>query len=62
MPRESIGYFVFNVFLACLWVFLTAAGFAAISHQAENLLSLYVVAAATAMTLFIRWIWRRRSG
>jgi hypothetical protein len=47
--------------LACLWLFLLVAGFAAINHRADNLLALYVVVAATAPTLFIRWIWRRRS-
>jgi hypothetical protein len=38
------------------------AGFAAIQHRADNLLTLYVVVAATAMALFIRWLWQRRSG
>jgi hypothetical protein len=38
------------------------AGFAAISHRADNLLSLYVVVAATALTLLVRWMWQRRPG
>ena len=61
MHGERMRDIVFNVFLACLWVFILASGFAAISHEATNLLSLYVVVAATALTLFIRWIWQRRS-
>jgi len=62
MPRERVSDIVFNVALACLWLFLMLAGFAAIQHRADNLLTLYVVVAATALTLFIRWIWQRRSG
>ena len=61
MPHERTRDIVFNIALACLWVLLTAAGFAAINHRADSLLTLYVVVAATAMTLFIRWIWQRRS-
>jgi len=62
MPRERMSDILFNVALACLWLLLMVAGFAAISHHAVNLLSLYVVVAATALTLFIRWIWQRRAG
>ena len=62
MPRQRTSDIVFNIALACLWLLLIVAGFAAISHQATNLLSLYVVVAATALTLFIRWIWQRRPG
>jgi hypothetical protein len=61
MPYARARDVLFNVFLACLWLFLMGSGFAAISHEAANLLSLYVVVAATALTLFIRWIWQRRS-
>jgi hypothetical protein len=62
MPRARATEIIFNVALACLWLFLMVAGFAAINHRADNLLALYVVVAATALTLFIRWIWQRRSG
>jgi hypothetical protein len=62
MPRERTSDIVFNVALACLWLGLMAAGFAAINHDARNLLTLYVVVAATALTLFVRWIWQRRPG
>jgi hypothetical protein len=62
MPRERITEILFNVALACLWLFLMVAGFAAISHRADNLLSLYVVVAATALTLLVRWMWQRRPG
>ena len=61
MPRERSSEIIFNGILACLWLFLLVAGFAAINHRADNLLALYVVVAATALTLFIRWIWQRRS-
>jgi hypothetical protein len=61
MPRERTRDILFNIALACLWLFLMVAGFGAINHRADNLLALYVVVAATAMTLFIRWIWQRRS-
>lgn len=61
MPRERTSEIIFNGILACLWLFLLVAGFAAINHRADNLLALYVVVAATALTLFIRWIWQRRS-
>jgi len=61
MPREHTGEIIFNGALACLWLFLMVTGFAAINHRADNLLALYVVVAATALTLFIRWIWQRRS-
>jgi hypothetical protein len=60
MPRARTSEIIFNAALACLWLFLMVAGFAAINHRAENLLSLYVVVAATALTLFIRWMWQRR--
>ena len=33
---------------------------AAINHRADNLLALYVVVAATALTLLVRWMWQRR--
>ena len=56
-PRDILA----SIALACLWLFLMVAGFAAINHRADNLLALYVVVAATALTLFIRWIWQRRS-
>jgi hypothetical protein len=62
MPRARTRDIVFNVLLACLWLFFMVAGFAAIQHRADNLLTLYVVVAATAMALFIRWLWQRRSG
>jgi hypothetical protein len=62
MLRGRTSDIVFNIVLACLWLFLLAAGFAAIEHRADNLLGLYVVMAATAVTLFIRWIWQRRPG
>jgi hypothetical protein len=61
MPRERSSEIIFNGILACLWLFLLVSGFAAINHRADNLLALYVVVAATALTLFIRWIWQRRS-
>ena len=61
MPREHPTDILVNVALACLWLFLLVAGFAAINHRADNLLALYVVVAATALTLFIRWIWQRRT-
>jgi hypothetical protein len=61
MPRERTSDILVNIGLACLWLFLLVAGFAAINHRADNLLALYVVVAATALTLFIRRIWRRRS-
>jgi hypothetical protein len=61
MPRARATEIIFNVALACLWLFLMVAGFAAINHRADNLLALYVVVAATALTLFIRWIWQRRA-
>jgi hypothetical protein len=61
MPRARTTEIIFNVALACLWLFLMVAGFAAINHRADNLLALYVVVAATALTLFIRWIWQRRA-
>jgi hypothetical protein len=61
MPRARMTDIIFNGGLACLWLFLMLAGFAAINHRADNLLVLYVVVAATALTLFIRWIWQRRS-
>jgi hypothetical protein len=60
MPRERITEILFNVALACLWLFLMVAGFAAISHRADDLLSLYVVVAATALTMLVRWMWQRR--
>jgi hypothetical protein len=60
MPRERITEIPFNVALACLWLFLMVAGFAAISHRADDLLSLYVVVAATALTMLVRWMWQRR--
>jgi hypothetical protein len=62
MPRERATDILFNVALACLWLFLMIAGFAAISHRADDLLSLYVVVAATALTLLVRWMWQRRPG
>jgi hypothetical protein len=62
MPRERTSNIVFNIALACLWLGLMVAGFAAISHGARNLLTLYVVVAATALTLFVRWMWQRRPG
>jgi hypothetical protein len=62
MPRERTSDIVFNIALACLWLGLMLAGFAAISRGATNLLTLYVVVAATALTLFVRWIWQRRPG
>ena len=61
MPRERTSDIAINIALACLWLFLLVAGFAAINHRAESLLTLYVVVAATALTLFIRSIWQRRS-
>jgi hypothetical protein len=61
MPQGRTGEILFNGALACLWLLFMVAGFAAINHRADNLLSLYVVVAATALTLFIRWIWQRRS-
>jgi hypothetical protein len=61
MPGERTSEIVFNIALACLWLFLLVAGFAAISHRADSLLTLYVVVAATALTLLIRWMWQRRS-
>ena len=61
MPRGRTSEIIFNGALACLWLFLMVAGFAAINHRAESLLTLYVVVAATALTLFVRWIWQRRS-
>ena len=61
MARGRTTETIFNVALACLWLFLLVAGFAAINHRADSLLALYVVVAATALTLFIRWIWQRRS-
>jgi len=61
MPREHPTDILVNVALACLWLFLLVAGFAAINHRADNLLALYVVVAATALTLLIRWIWQRRT-
>jgi hypothetical protein len=61
MPRERTTEIIFTAALACLWLFLMVAGFAAINHRADNLLALYVVVAATALTLFIRWIWQRRA-
>lgn len=57
MPRTKD--IVFFIALACLWVFLMAAGFAAVSDRINNLLRVYVVVAATALTLFVRWTWRR---
>jgi hypothetical protein len=60
MPRERTTEIMFNGALACLWLFLMVAGFAAINHRADNLLALYVVVAATALTLFMRWMWLRR--
>jgi hypothetical protein len=62
MPRERTSDIVFNIALAGLWLGLMMAGFAAINHRAESLLTLYVVVAATALTLFVRWIWQRRPG
>jgi hypothetical protein len=62
MPRERTTDIVFSIALACLWLFLMIAGFAAINHRAESLLSLYVVVAATALTLLVRWMWQRRPG
>ena len=59
MPRTRTKDVIASIVLACLWIFLMVAGFAAINHRADNLLALYVVVAATAITLFIRWIWRR---
>jgi hypothetical protein len=56
-PRDMLA----SIALACLWLALMVAGFAAIKHRADNLLAFYVVVAATALTLFIRWIWQRRS-
>ena len=61
MLRERTSDIVFNIALAALWLFLLVAGFAAISHRADDLLALYVVVAATALALFVRWIWQRRS-
>jgi len=61
MPRERPTDILVNVALAGLWLFLLLAGFAAINHRADNLLALYVVVAATALTLLIRWIWQRRT-
>jgi hypothetical protein len=61
MPRARASEIIFNGALACLWLFLMVAGFGAINHRADNLLALYVVVAATALTLFIRWVWQRRS-
>jgi len=61
MPRGHPTDILVNVALACLWLFLLVAGFAAINHRADNLLALYVVVAATALTLLIRWIWQRRT-
>jgi hypothetical protein len=60
MPRARTTEIIFNGALACLWLFFMVAGFAAINHRADDLLALYVVVAATALTLFIRWIWQRR--
>jgi hypothetical protein len=51
-----------HVALACLWLFLMVAGFAAIDHRADNLLALYVVVSATALTPLVRWMWQRRPG
>ncbi len=61
MPGARTTEIIVNGALAGLWLFLMVAGFAAINHRADNLLALYVVVAATALTLFIRWIWQRRS-
>jgi hypothetical protein len=60
MPRERTRAIVFNIALACLWLFLMLAGFVAIGLRADDLLALYVVVAATALTLFVRWMWQRR--
>ncbi len=60
MPRKRTADIVVNIALAGLWLFLMAAGFAAINHRADDLLSLYVVVAATAATLAVRWMWQRR--
>ena len=60
MPRQRTRDIVFSIALACLWLFLMFAGFAAIKHRADNLLALYVVVAATALTLLVRWMWQRR--
>jgi hypothetical protein len=60
MPRQRTTDIIVNAVLACLWLFLMVAGFAAINHRADNLLGLYVVVAATALTLFIRWMWQQR--
>ena len=62
MPQARTRDIVASIALACLWLFLMVAGFAAINHQANNLLSLYVVVAATALTLLVRWMWQRRPG
>ncbi len=60
MPRERTREIVFSIALACLWLCLMVAGFAAINHRADNLLVLYVVVAATALTLLVRWMWQRK--
>ena len=59
MPRARTRDVIASIALAYIWIGLMAAGFAAINHRTDNLLALYVVVAATAMTLFIRWIWQR---
>ena len=59
VPRARTRDVIASILLACLWIFLMVAGFAAINHRADNLLALYVVVAASAITLFIRWIWQR---
>ena len=61
MPQQRPKDILASIALAGLWLALMVAGFAAINHRADNLLALYVVAAATGLTLFIRWIWQRRS-
>lgn len=61
MPRERTRDIVVDVALACLWLALIVVGFGAINFRADNLLALYVLVAATATALSVRWLWKQRS-
>ena len=62
MPRERTSDIVVDVVLACLWLVLIVAGFGAINFGREIVLTLYVLVAATAIALGLRWLWKRKAG
>ena len=62
MPGERTRDIVVDVVLACLWLALIVLGFGAINFRADSVLAVYVLVAAAATALLVRWLWKQRSG